>query len=218
MLDPLTQTVERAAGRCDYAEARRVVRAGEVIEVRNGEVEAVDVREADGIGVRVRVGGAWGFASAREPTAAAAQDALSRALAVAEAQPAAPAAPLSPVAPARGEWHGPCERDPFAVALEGKVDLLLRADEAMRGDSRVAVSRASCLALRTTRAFASTEGAACSQTVTECGGAIAVTAVGGDEVQTRSYPGNHAGGVAAAGWEHVEALDLVGQAPRVAEE
>ena len=218
MLEALEETVQRATGRCDYAEARRVVRAAEHVEVRNGEVEAVDVRESDGIGVRVRRGGAWGFASAREPTATAAEEALRRALAVAEAQPAVPDAPLAPVQPARGHWEGPCERDPFAVPLETKVDLLLRAVEAMRGDPRVVVARGSCLALRTTCAFASTEGAACTQTTTECGAALAATAVTGDEAQTRSYPSSHEGGVSAAGWENVEALDLLGQAPRVAEE
>jgi TldD protein len=218
MLDDLVETIERAAGRCDYAEARRVVRAGERIDTRNGEVEAVDVRESDGIGVRVRRRGAWGFASAREPTAAGAEAALRRALAVAEAQPAVPATPLAPVVPARGSWEGPCEQDPFGVPLERKVDLLLRADAAMRGDPRIVLVRGTCLALRTTRAFASTDGAACTQTVTECGAAIGATAVGGGELQTRSYPGSHEGGVAAAGWEHVEALDLPGEAPRVAEE
>jgi TldD protein len=34
----------------------------------------------------------------------------------------------------------------------------------------------------------------------------------------RTYPGSHGGHVALAGWEHVEALDLAGHAPRVAEE
>ncbi|MDX6670141.1 MAG: TldD protein [Solirubrobacteraceae bacterium] len=218
MLDALVETVALADGRCDYAEARRVVRAGEHIDTRNGEAEAVAVTESDGIGVRVLAGGAWGFASAREPTPAGAEAALRRALAVAEALPAAPALRLAPVAPARGHWEGPCEQDPFAVPLERKVDLLLRADAAMRGDPRIVHVHGTCLALRTTRAFASTDGAACTQTITECGATIAATAVGGGEAQTRSYPGSHEGGVAAAGWEQVEALDLPGQAPRVAQE
>ncbi|MDX6696975.1 MAG: TldD protein [Solirubrobacteraceae bacterium] len=218
MLDVLLETVALAEGHCDYAEARRVDRAAEHVVTRNGEVETVDVHESDGIGVRVRRGGAWGFASAREPTAAGAEAALRRALEVADALPAAPAAPLAPVDPARGHWEGPCETDPFAVPLERKVALLLDAGEAMRGDRRIAVVQASCLAMRTTRALASTDGAACTQTLTECGAGIGATAVGGGEVQTRSFPGNHEGGSAAAGWEHVEGLDLAGQAPRVAQE
>ena len=39
----------------------------------------------------------------------------------------------------------------------------------MRVGPRIARTEARCLALRTTKAFASTEGAACTQTLTECG-------------------------------------------------
>src|SRR5687768_14580937 len=147
MLDLLRQTVDRAEGHCEYAEARRVAQAGERVVTRNGEVESVDVRESDGIGVRVRVGGAWGFASACEPTAAGAEAARRRARAVARAQPDAPAAPLAPVEPAGGQWEGPCAQDPFAVPLERKVALLLESEAAMRGDPRIAVTQASFLAM-----------------------------------------------------------------------
>jgi TldD protein len=218
MLEPLLATVDRAAGRCEYADARRVVRASERVATRNGMVESVSVGESDGIGVRVRVGGAWGFASARDPTAAAAEEALVRALALAEAQPRAPVRALAPAPPARGHWDGPCERDPFTVPLERKLDLLLAADEALRGDPRIVRAHAACVSLRTAKAFASTEGAACTQSLTECGAEVSAVAVGGGELQIRSYPGAHQGGAAAAGWERVEALDLVANAPRVADE
>jgi TldD protein len=218
VLDDLVQTMERAVGRCDYADARRVIRATEHLSTRNGEVETIAVEASDGVGVRVRRGGAWGFASSSDPSAAGAQDALRRALAVAEAQPAVPQARLAPAPPAQGHWQGPCERDPFAVPIEAKLELLLAADAALRGDRRIARAAAQCLASRTTKAFASTEGAACTQTLTECGGGIQAAAVEGDELQVRSFPGAHEGGVAAAGWEQVESLDLLGEAPRVADE
>jgi TldD protein len=218
LLDVLERTMERATGHCSYADARRVVTACERLRTRNGTVERVAEEESDGIGVRVRVGGAWGFASTGDPTDEAAQRALERALAFAHSQPASPESSLAPVAPARGEWHGPCRRDPFAVGVERKLDLLLQADEAMAGDPRVVHRQASCLSMRTTRAFASTNGAACTQTLTECGASIAAIAVDGEELQERSYPGQHEGGVAAAGWEQVEALDLRAHAPRVADE
>src|SRR5437762_13768776 len=104
--------MERAAGRCDYADARRVVRAAEHVATRNGEVETIAAEESDGVGVRVRVGGAWGFASSSDPAPAGAEDALRRALAVAGAQPNVPATPLAPTPPARGHWQGPCDQDP----------------------------------------------------------------------------------------------------------
>jgi TldD protein len=218
VLDVLVQTMERAAGRCDYADARRVISATEHLSTRNGEVETIAAEASDGIGVRVRAGGAWGFASSSDPSAAGAQDALRRALAVAEAQPRVPQARLAPTPPARGHWQGPCEHDPFAVPIEAKLELLLAADALLRGDPRIARATAQCLSARTTKAFASTEGAACTQTLTECGAGIQAAAVEGDELQVRSFPGAHEGGVAAAGWEQVESLDLPGQAPRVADE
>ena len=218
VLDVLVETVDRAAGRCDYADARRVVRARERLATRNGEVETAAVEESDGVGVRVRVGGAWGFASSSDPGPAGAQDALRRALAVAESQPAVAPTPLAPAAPARGHWQGPCERDPFAIPVERKLELLLSADAALRGDPRIVRTQARCLSLRTTTAFASTDGGACTQTRTECGGGILAAAVEADELQVRSWPGEHDGGVAGAGWEQVEALRLVEEAPRVAEE
>jgi TldD protein len=218
MLDVLIEAMARVEGRCDYADARHVVRAAESLATRNGRVDAVSVDETDGIGVRVRTGGVWGFASAREPTAAGVEAALRRALDLAAAQPRVAGPELTPVPPARGHWQGQCERDPFALPLEEKLELLLAADEALRADVRIVRAVASCLALRTSQAFASTEGAACTQSHTECAAGISATAVGAGEAQVRAYPGEHGGGAMAAGWEHVTGLDLVGHAPRVAEE
>jgi TldD protein len=218
VLDVLVTTMDQASSHCDYADARRVVTASEHVAIRNGEVDAIGVEESDGVGVRVRVGGGWGFASSSDPGPRGAEDALRRALAVAAAQPARAPAPLAPAPPARGHWQGPCEQDPFAVPVERKVEVLLEADAALRGDPRIVRTEATCLALRTTKAFASTEGAACTQTLTECGGGILAAAVDSDEVQVRSWPGAHEGGVAAAGWEHIATLGLLEEAPRVAEE
>jgi TldD protein len=80
LLDVLTVTMERAVGRCSYADARRVVTGCERVATRNGRVERIDLDEADGIGVRVRVDGAWGFAATSDPSAPAAERALERAL------------------------------------------------------------------------------------------------------------------------------------------
>ena len=218
LLDVLTTTMERAAGRCAYADARRVVTGRERLVTRNGAVDRIEVDESDGIGVRVRVGGAWGFAATSDPSPVAAEQALARALAFADAQPRVPAVPLAPVAAARGAWRGPCERDPFAVGVEEKLQLLLDAEAGLAGDQRIVRTEARCLTVRTAKAFASTEGAACTQTLVESGASLAAVAVEGSELQQRSYPGQHDGGVAAGGWEHVEALELAAHAPRVAQE
>ncbi|HEX8082705.1 MAG TPA: TldD/PmbA family protein [Solirubrobacteraceae bacterium] len=218
MIDDLVELMGAVGGRCSYAEARRVVRVEQRASVRNGLVEGTSHDQTDGIGVRVRVGGAWGFAATRDTSRAGAENALARAIALAEAQPAAAERPRTEEPPARGRWAHPVERDPTSVPLEEQLALLAAADEALRGDRRIVRTSAALTATRTSQAFASTEGAACTQERTWCGAGIGAVAVAGDEVQVRTYPTAHGGHVALAGWEHVLALDLVGNAPRVASE
>lgn len=218
MLDMLTDVLSNAPSRCSYAEARHVATEEEELLVRNGSLDSVGSASAVGVGVRVRVAGGWGFAATREVTRAGIGHALARALAIAASQPAAPSGPLAPVEPARGHWACAYARDPFGVSLEEKLELLFAAEQALRGDARIVRSDATCASRRVRTAFASTEGAACSQERVECSGAIAAIAVDGDELQVRSYPGAHGGSAACAGWEHVLGFDLAGNAPRVAAE
>ncbi|MEA2142549.1 MAG: TldD protein [Solirubrobacteraceae bacterium] len=218
MLDLLTEVVGGAPSRCTYAEARHVATDEEDLLVRNGRVDHVDSTSADGVGVRVRAGGGWGFAATRETTRAGLERALTRALAIAESQPPAPAGPLAAVEPAHGHWSCAYDIDPLAVALEDKLALLFAAEELLRGDPRIVRSQATCATRRVRTAFASTEGAACTQDRVECGASIAAIAVDRDELQVRSHPGSHDSSTACAGWEHVLALDLVAHAPRVAAE
>src|SRR5438094_579339 len=49
-------------------------------------------------------------------------------------------------------------------------------------------------------------------------GAVDEVPVTGDDVQVRSYPSSHTGDVKQAGYEHLAALDLAENGPRVAEE
>src|SRR5688500_18377007 len=137
MLDLLTDLVGLAEGRCSYAEARHVARVEDELAVRNGRVENAGRDASEGVGVRVRVGGAWGFAATRDASADGLRGALDRALAVAEAQPATGERPRSPEPPSRGHWEHPVEIDPFSLSMEERLALLVAAEEAMRGDRRL---------------------------------------------------------------------------------
>jgi len=218
MLDLLTEVLGAVPSRCTYAEARHVATDEEDLLVRNGRVDHIDASASDGIGVRVRAGGGWGFAATRGSTPASVERALARALAIAESQPSAPARPLAAVVPARGHWSCAHEIDPFDVSLEDKLALLFAAEELLRVDPRIVRSDATCESRRVRTAFASTEGAACTQERVECGASIAATAVDGDALQVRSHPGSHGSAAACAGWEHVLGFDLVANAPRVVAE
>jgi TldD protein len=214
----LEDLMDAARGRADYADARSVRTLWEQLSTRNGALDRLDTADEEGVGVRVRVGGSWGFAATRETARPDLEAALARALAVAAAAPRVDGAPLAPEPPARGEYDSPVERDPFAVSLEDKLALLGAAEDGLRTVPDVALTTAAFQARRVETIFASTEGALCRQQLTECGGGLAAVAVAGDESQIRSYPASHGGHVAQAGYEHFLELDLPGHAPRVAEE
>jgi TldD protein len=216
--DLLLDLMDSAARRTEYADARFVRTRAEKLATRNGVLDRLDSDETEGVGVRVRVGGAWGFAAVRGTDRRDAEAALERALAVAAAQPAVRGARLAPEPPAHGSWENAVEREPFAVPLEEKLAVLWAVDAGLRTVPGVNLTLAHFQTVRVEKLFASTEGALCEQRTTECGGGMAAVAVDGSESQVRSYPASHGGSVAQAGYEHFLRLDLPGAAPRIAEE
>lgn len=109
-------------------------------------------------------------------------------------------------------------KDPFAVPLETRLELLLACDRELRRDPRVKVGFGSIQFLRERIRFLSTEGHDLDQILIRGGAGISATASDGRESQTRSYPMSHGGQWMSLGWELVESMDLPGNAPRVAEE
>src|SRR5215207_2331094 len=212
------QAVAAALGAgASYADARAVVRRSQVVGTRNQRVERLDNSETQGIGVRVLVGGAWGFACDRRLSAEGADAAAQKACAFAKAATGGHRRDLAPVAPARGEFRTHVERDPFEVALAEKVELCLRAERALEHE-HVKVTSASVRAQREHKVFVSSDGAATEQEFVECGGGIDALASRDGVTQIRSYPSAHGGSSSQAGWEFVEALGLEREAPRVGEQ
>jgi TldD protein len=203
-----------------YADARILVRRAQNVSTKNGEVDSVSDSETEGIGVRVLVDGAWGFAGNPRLSDEGARDAALRAVAFARASAsrAKRKVELAPLTPETGEYRTPMEQDPLDVPLERKIELCLRAEEGMRRP-QVKITEAAVRALRELKIFGSSEGARLRQEFVECGAGIEALAVGDDgRVQARSYPSAHGGSSAQAGWEYVEHLGLEREAPRVGEE
>jgi TldD protein len=216
--DTCRLAVDAAVGAgASYADARAVLRRNQRVATKNGRVETVVDLESEGIGVRVLVGRAWGFACDRRMTPEGALDAALRACAFARAAGANGARALVPVEPASGEYRTPYARDPFAVPLADKVELCLRAEEAMRRPE-VKVTQASVRAQSERKVLVTSAGVEVEQELVEAGGGIDALAVGDGTYQIRSYPSAHGGSSAQAGWEHVEELGLEREAPRVAEQ
>jgi TldD protein len=210
--------VDAASGEgAEYADARVVLRRDQLVATKNGRVDRISDAESEGIGVRVLVGGAWGFACDRRLTAEAARDAALRACAFARAAPGVHTRRLASLEPRTATYRTPIERDPFDVPLSDKVDLCLRADEELAGQD-VLVRRATLRAQREHKMLLTSEGTEVEQELIETGGGIDCAAARNGVFQTRSYPSAHVGSSWQAGWEYVERLDLVAEAPRVAEQ
>jgi TldD protein len=219
--DLLGRALDTAAVRgATYADARFVHREVEDLQVRNGHVDAITRHDALGLSVRALADGAWGFAASQVLTAAEADRVAALAVALARASALVKRADvrLAPVTPHRATYRTPIEIDPFEVPLGERVDLLLRADAAMRTVRGLRTTRASAEIWRERKLFRSSEGADIEQTLYEAGCAIEAEAVGDGEMQRRSYPNSGARHQNTGGWEFVVRQDLVGHAPRVAEE
>lgn len=205
-----------------YADVRVMQRDTEAISVKNGNVDGINSTSSRGFNVRVIVDGAWGFASSATVTKQEAEKVANDAVRIAKASAMVRGNPvrMTPLPVQRGTYVTPMQRDPFLVPLTEKVDLLLQADAAMRSIPGVAVAAGNIEYGKEAKFFMSSEGSEIDQILYDCGAAITAFAVEeqSGEMQQRSYPNSFGRQAGTAGFEFVEAMDLVGNAPRIAEE
>jgi TldD protein len=201
-----------------YADVRVVRRRDRNVNVKSGRVEGVSLGETEGLGVRVLVDGAWGFASSGHLNGPEADRIAAMAVRIARASARHQRSPvqLDERPPAVGRYETDLAEDPFEVSIEETVGLLLEAERAMAAVSGTTTTSAGYEAFREWKDFYATDGSRTEQVITHVGAALEVNAAGEDDVQRRSYP--EAGGYRAAGYEHIRALDLVARAPALAEE
>lgn len=204
----------------NYADVRIVRRQSEEIAVKNGTVEALTHDEDLGFGIRVLVGGAWGFACSSNVSKKEMEGLLGKAIKIARASSRAmkQRISLSPVIPVRDTYRTSFITDPLGVSMDAKLELLFQADEAMGKRGRIKIREAFMACYKTEKTFASTEGALIEQEIVECGAGIAATAVEGGEVQVRSYPNSFRGNFATRGYEWIETLGLPQHAERISHE
>ena len=203
-----------------YADIRLVHTKQERLTVRSGVVDTLSSDESSGFGVRVLVDGCWGFASSYDPAPGEIDrvTALAVRIARSSAQSRKERVDLGPPVTSRGSYTTPIQVDPFTISKEQKIALLLDADQRMAAIKGVRSTQGNLIFIRESKTFANTEGAHVEQTIYEAGGGIQATAVGQGEVQRRSYPQSQGRQQGCAGWEYVAAMDLPGQAERVATE
>jgi TldD protein len=205
-------------GGATYADTRVVALRSQLVEVKNRRPSALQEGSELGIGVRVIVDGAWGFAASASMDIAEAERCAALACRIARASARFRLQPvvLAPLGAQRANWETPMVRDPFEVSLADKLDLLVRATAAMEGDPAVKVAQGSLHFWEERKLFASTEGSRIEQRIVHSGAGVCAHAASAEDLQWRSYPNAFGGQYEAAGWELVERLDLAGHAGETA--
>lgn len=203
-----------------YADARGVEHRMEAIATKNGALGQADYSESVGLGIRVIAKGAWGFASTADLSRDGVQKAAAQAVEIAEAGAAVTGGEVSlaPVERVIARWATPILYDPFAISLEEKVSLLLAIDKVVRSVKGVKVAEGFLTFVRKSQIFASTDGSEIAQEITMSGAGYSATAVGGDDIQKRSFPASFRGQFENVGYEIVDRWPLLENAQRVGEE
>ncbi len=113
-----------------YADVRVVNHREESLSVKDGIVENLSSSETEGVGIRVLVNGAWGFASSRDLTNAEIDRITAQALEIAHASGlvSGEKVDLGPKVTSQGTYQTPVQIDPFSVSMEDKLALLMHAD------------------------------------------------------------------------------------------
>ncbi len=177
-------------GGAQYADVRLQETRHQEVSVKDGRVDGLSQDFSEGVGVRVLVDGAWGFACTSTMNKADIDQAVGVALGIARASARVHRRPVdlgSPVAH-KGTYVAPVGTDPFSVSLEDKVALLVEAEGLLRSQPSIRVAEASTECTHWKKLFASTEGAELEQEAYETGAGMEGSAVNDDELQKRSYP------------------------------
>ena len=205
---------------CDYADARWAEEKTESVTMRQGRVEGVARAVDIGVGIRVIVDGAWGFAGVASSEEADIVTAAEQAFRIAKASATTKTkdVKLGDIEIYQDTYETPVEKDPFDVPLGQKIQLLTRVSDILQKHPKIVSSEVTVDGIHTRKRFVSTEGADIVQHLIESGGGYEVTAQEGDEVQRRSFPNSFRGDWASRGWEFIEEMKLVENAEKVRDE
>lgn len=211
---------EAVAAGAAYADARAVLDDTESLNVQDQRVEGVERQTSAGVGIRVLIDGAWGFAGTVATDPGRARAAARHAVEIARASATARRSPvvLAPAAAPHDSWTTPHDLDPFDIPLDEKLALLLAATAAAKAVPGLTFARASTDTWRTEKWLLSSEGTDLHQRLLHVGGGVECVAIGDGELQVRSFPNSFRGYCGSGGWEDIAALDLPARAPGYAEE
>jgi TldD protein len=203
-----------------YVDVRVVDIRQRYLSTKNGQCAQVRESQSCGLGIRAIADGAWGFASTDDLTRAGVDKAAALAVEIGRSSALAKKQDvrLAPEEKIADRWAGPCQIDPFTVPVSSCLDLLLKVDGELRKVKGVTLAEALMDFRRLEQLFLSSLGTEIYQVKTQTGAGFVATSFCDNEIQKRSYANSFGGQYQTKGYELVEELDLLGNAPRIAEE
>jgi TldD protein len=218
----IAQNVLDAAVRrgISYGDVRLIETEERQVSTKNGKIGNVSSSVSLGLGIRVLDRGAWGFAATDDLTADGIEAAAALAVEIARASALAKKhdVVLAPEHKYEAEWTSPIRTDPFSIPVDQNLALLFSIDAELRRNKGVTLAEASLVFNRHRQIFASSLGSLIDQTRYTSGAGYAAHSFHGGEIQKRSYPNSFGGQHQLKGYELVEELRLLENAPRIAEE
>ena len=154
-----------AALGASYADIRINRYRRESIATRERQVQNVSRSTSYGLGLRVLVNGAWGFAATNRVEPGAAREAAEQAVAIAKANAvlASRKVVLANADKVVTAWTNPIKRDPFEVPLETKTAFLMKLNETALAVPGVTFVSSQMLFVDEQKYFASSEGSRITQ-------------------------------------------------------
>ncbi|MGB9636702.1 MAG: TldD/PmbA family protein [Thermoplasmata archaeon] len=203
----------------EYGDVRFVARKTEDVNTKNG-VPVIKISESIGVGIRVLMYGAWGFASTNDITKRGIRKAAELAVRTARASATTTKEKvvLAPEETAIDSYETHFVKNPWDISVEERVNYLLECEKRMRVSDRIKLTLGYSEVWEESKVFGSTEGARISQRFVETGGGITAVAIETGEMQTRSYPTSFGGDYAQTGNEFFEQLKMLEHAERVGRE
>jgi TldD protein len=164
--------------------------------------------------------GSWGFASTDDLSAKGIEAAASLAVEIARASALAKKhdVMLAPEQKYEVAWTSPIRTDPFSIPVDRNLELLFSIDAELRRNPGVTLAEAALVFARNRQVFVSSIGSLIDQTRYTSGAGFTAFSFRDGEIQKRSYPNSFGGQHQLKGYELVDELKLLENAPRIAEE
>jgi TldD protein len=203
-----------------YADIRIEQIEEENLSVSKGTAELIEKSTDFGLGIRVIVNGAWGFAASADVNEESIKEASRQAVELARASSRVKDRDimLAPTEKIVDSYQTPTVTDPFSIPLKEKLDFLLLLDGLMASVSGINQTESMMTFIKRNKLFASSGGSIIEQLMVQSGAGITATAMQSRrEMGTRSYP-NSSGQHQTKGYELIGELDFEKNAVRIAGE